>query len=177
LNVANWTGALGQDHLNLGNYEKAKEFYSQCLLFSQENGIPFLEANCLQGLGVVYRMLSQKKSSDRNLQKALVLSRKLGDKVLQAGCLFQIGINLVEEDKFNKAQVNFEKSLQIFRKYYARSKEAMVLWQLGELYEREEPEKAFQYMSDALLIFEECGIPRDQEYITKLDKVKATIAS
>lgn len=177
LNVANWSGALGQDHLNLGNYEKAEEFYSQCLLFSQKNGIPFLEANCLLGLGVIYRTLSQKKLSDQNLQKALTLSRKLDDKVLQAGCLFQIGINLAEKAKFNKARINFEKSLQIFRQYRSRFREAMVLWELGKLYEIEEPEKAVQFMNDALLIFEECGIPRDQEYMTKLNEVNDKLAN
>lgn len=177
MNAANWLGALGHDYVHLEQYEKAKDLYTQCLSTSRQIGVPYLEANSFQGLGVVYRALSQLQLSDRNFQKALILSEKLQDKSLQAGCLLHIGTNLLRKGKVKKAQKKFRQSLQIAQQINSRIHEATALWELGLLYEIDVPETAFSYMSEALLIFEECGIAKGEEYIGKLEEVKVRMTS
>jgi CHAT domain-containing protein/tetratricopeptide (TPR) repeat protein len=142
---------IGKVYSDLGEKQKALEYYSQSLPLSRAVGDPSLEAITLTNIGLVYSDLGEKKKALEYYIQALPLSRAVGNRLEEARTLNNIGLVYSELGEKQKALEYFSQSLPLSRAVGDRTIEATTLNNIGLVYsDLGQKQKALEYYSQSL---------------------------
>lgn len=123
-----------------GDYERAKDWYSQSLAVFQDQGthqegaaqtLAQASAQALDGLGAVYRQQSSFDRARECHERALALSRTSGDRIGEARALSDLGLTAFYQRGFAEALTYHQQALEIRRAIGDRAGEAMSLMNIA----------------------------------------------
>jgi CHAT domain-containing protein/Tfp pilus assembly protein PilF len=142
---------IGRVYSDLGEKQKALEYYSQSLPLSRAVGDRSLEALTLSNIGRVYSELGEKQKALEYFSQSLPLYRAVGDRSGEATTLTNIGSVYSALGEKQKALEYFSQSLPLSRATGDRRGEAVTLNNIGLVYsELGEKQKALEYYSQSL---------------------------
>jgi CHAT domain-containing protein/Tfp pilus assembly protein PilF len=157
---------LGVIYSELGEKQKALEYYSQSLPLSRATGDRRGEAAILNNIGQVYSDLGEKQKALEYYSQSLPLLRATGDRSGEAVTLNNIGNVYSELGEQQKALEYYSQSLPLSRATGDRSGEAVTLTNIGNVYsELGEKQKALEYYSQSLPLSRATG-DRSGEAVT-----------
>ena len=110
---ANTLNNIGLVYSELGEKQKALEYYSQSLPLSHAVGDRSGEANTLNNIGLVYSELGEKQKALEYYSQSLPLSRAVGDRSGEANTLINIAYVKATQGNLTEALTNIEASLKI----------------------------------------------------------------
>jgi tetratricopeptide (TPR) repeat protein len=150
--VALTLNAIGENYRELGDTNKALDYYTQALPIFRTAGDHAGEAATLNNLGDAYLGLGQPQEALDYSNQALTAMRTVGDRRGEAIALNTIGlVHSILGDKL-KALDYQNQSLAILRDFGERELEAIALGNIGEIYiDLGEYQKALEYCNKALL--------------------------
>ena len=125
---------IGYVHDDLGEKEKALDYYNQALLITQEVGDESGEATILNNIGVVYRTLDDNEKALDYYNQALLITQEVGDKSGEATILNNIGGVYRTSGDNEKALEYYNQVLLIDRQADDKSSEATTLNNIGLVY-------------------------------------------
>jgi CHAT domain-containing protein/Tfp pilus assembly protein PilF len=144
---------LGLVYYNLGELQKALEYYNQALPIRRAVEDRAGEAATLINIGLVYSNLGERQKALNYYNQALPLARAAWDRAGEAVALNRIGAVYQNLGENRKALNYYSQSLLLRRALGDRAGEAGVLnnigivyWQVGEM------QKALDYFNQALLL-------------------------
>jgi tetratricopeptide (TPR) repeat protein len=105
--------ALGDVHMNLSEYDEARQRYEQALPIYQDIGARVGEANCIKSLGDVHRMLSEYDEARQRYEQALPIYQDIGARVGEANCIKSLGDVHYMVDEYDEARQRYEQVVQI----------------------------------------------------------------
>ncbi len=153
---------MGNAQWELGNIEKAIEFYERGLIINREIGNRRGEGNTLGNLGNAYTYLGNGHKALEFQETALAIYREIGDQREVGVTLGNLGIIYESLGDTQKAIEFYEQSLVIAHKNGDRRGEAAVYGNIGIAYASlGEIQKAIEFHEKDLLISHEI---RDREY-------------
>ncbi|MEG4329186.1 CHAT domain-containing tetratricopeptide repeat protein, partial [Microcoleus sp. herbarium5] len=142
---------LAKIYSDLGEKQKALEYYSQSLPLFRAVGDRRGEAITLSSIGSVYSELGEKQKALEYLAQSLPLSRAVGDRTLEAITLNNIGLVYSQLGEKQKALEYYSQSLPLSRAVGDRRVEATTLHNMGSVYDDlGEKQKALEYYSQSL---------------------------
>ncbi|MCC3457648.1 CHAT domain-containing tetratricopeptide repeat protein, partial [Microcoleus sp. PH2017_08_TRC_O_A] len=142
---------IGQVYSDLGEKQKALEYYSQSLTLSRTISDRSGEAVTLNNIGRVYSELGEQQKALKYYSQSLPLSQAIGDRSGEAGTLNNIGSVYSELGEQQKALEYYSQSLTLSRTISDRHGEARTLNNIGLVYsELGEQQKALEYYSQSL---------------------------
>ncbi|MEG5176120.1 CHAT domain-containing tetratricopeptide repeat protein [Microcoleus sp. B3-D7] len=148
VNTLTWLGVI---YSELGEKQKALEYYSQLLPLSRAVGDRGGEAAILTSIGVIYSELGEKQKALEYYSQSLPLSRAVGNRGGEAAILTRIGLVYSELGEKQKALEYYSQSLPLSRAVGDRRKEAAILNNIGLVYlELGEQQKALEYYNQSL---------------------------
>ncbi len=157
---------IGLLYSDLGEKQKALEYYSQSLPLFRAVGNRRGEATTLSNIGVVYAALGEKQKGLEYYNQSLPLTRAVGDRRQEAITLNNIGQVYSDLGEKQKALEYYSQSLPLSRAVGNRRQEAITLTSIGLLYSHlGEKQKALEYYNQSLPLSREAG-DRTQEAIT-----------
>ena len=149
---------IGRIYSDLGEKQKALQYYNQALPLFRALGNKGGEATTLNNIGKVYSDLAQKQKALQYYNRALPLRRAVEDRDGEATTLNNIGQVYNSLGEKEKALQYFNQALLIYRAVGNRDGEATTLNNIGQVYNSlGEKEKALQYFNQALPIFRAVG--------------------
>ncbi|MEG4069989.1 tetratricopeptide repeat protein, partial [Microcoleus sp. Pol11C2] len=150
----------------LGEKQKALEYYSQSLPLSRAIGDRRTEAGILLGIGLVYSQLGEKQKALDYYNQSLLFFRAMGHRHGEATTLNNMGGVYSELGEKQKALEYYSQSLPLRRAVGNRSGEATTLNNIGGVYDDlGEKQKALEYYSQSLSLSRATG-DRTQEAST-----------
>ncbi|MEG4357354.1 CHAT domain-containing protein, partial [Microcoleus sp. Aus8_D1] len=148
---------------NLGEKQKALEYYSQSLPLTRAVGDRSREAVTLTNIGAVYDNLGEKQKALEYYSQSLPLTRALGDRSGEATILSNIGSVYNDLGENQKALEYYSQSLPLTRAVGDRSGEAVTLNNIGRVnYDLGEKQKALLYFNQSLPLFRATGDLREE---------------
>ncbi|MEG4805948.1 tetratricopeptide repeat protein [Microcoleus sp. F8-D1] len=157
---------LGSVCSDLGEKQKALEYYSQSLTLFRAAGDRSLEATILNNIGLVYSELGEKQKALEYYSQSLPLFRAVGNRSGEAGTLNNIGKVYNDLGEKLKALDYYSQSLPLFRATGDRGREATTLNNIGSVCDDlGEKQKALEYYSQSLPLFRATG-DRSGEAVT-----------
>src|ERR1022692_486252 len=157
---------IGSIYYNLGEQQKALDYYKQVLPLRRAVGNRAGEASTLNNIGIVYSALGEKRKALDHYNQALPLWRAGGDRAGEAMTLSNIGNVYWDLGVKQKALGYFNQALPLQRAVGDRQGEAdtlggigIVYWGLGE------KQKALDYFNQTLPLKRAVG-DREGEGIT-----------
>jgi CHAT domain-containing protein/Tfp pilus assembly protein PilF len=157
---------LGRVYSDLGEKQKALEYYSQSLPQSRTVGDRVLEATALNNIGQVYLELRENQKALEYYSQSLPLFRAVGDRSGEALIFNNIGQVYDELGEKQKALEYYSQSLPLSRAVGNRIGEAVTLNNIGYVYSAlGENQKALEYYSKSLPLSRAIG-DRTQEAST-----------
>ena len=142
---------LGKVYDDLGEKQKALEYYSQSLPLLRAVGDRREEAITLISIGTVYSELGEKQKALEYYSQSLLLCRTLGDRGGEASNLNSIGLVYDDLGEKQKALEYYSQSLPLQRAVGDRGGEASTLNNIGIIYDDlGEKQKALEYYSQSL---------------------------
>ncbi len=160
--TANCIRNLGNVHLNLAEYEQARDYYQKALpIYKQIKEFSVGEANCFRSLGTVYRYLTEYEQARDYYQQALLIFRQVKSRVGEAGCIQSLGDLYRSLAKYEQAQTCYQKALPIYQEVKGRLGEAHCIRCLGLICEaRQQTELAIDKLQQAAQLYEKIGNKR-----------------
>ena len=156
-------GNLGSAYLNMGQVEKAIDYYQEALVISKEIDDRRGEGNDLGNLGNAYLNMGQVEKAIEYYQKALVILKEIGDKRGEETYLGNLGTAYRNLGQVEKAIEYYEQALMISKEIGNRRNEGIWLGNLGNAYMNlGQVEKAIDYYEQALVILKEIGDRRGE---------------
>jgi tetratricopeptide (TPR) repeat protein len=150
--------ALGLLYADLGEKEKALEYYHQALPLLKVSGEQIDEAALLNNLALVYRALGETGKALEYYEQALPLLRALGEGSDEATTLNNLGMLYRELGELAKALKYFQEALPVVKAAKNRLIEATILNNLGLVYaDLGEKEKALEYYQQVLPLSQALG--------------------
>ncbi len=119
---------IGLAYSDLGEKQKAKEYFNQALPLFRAVGDRAKEATTLNNIGIVYSDLGEKQTALDYYKQALDLRQKAGDRRGEANSLNNLGNTYSELGKLEKAEEYFNQALPLFRTVGDRPGEALTLY-------------------------------------------------
>ena len=107
-------GSLGSAYWNLGQVEKAIEYYQQALTIAREIGDRRGEGNHLGNLGNAYYSLGQVEKAIEYYQQALAIAREIGDRRGEGNHLGNLGLAYRALGDTARARQHLSQALAIF---------------------------------------------------------------
>ncbi|MEG4057624.1 MULTISPECIES: CHAT domain-containing tetratricopeptide repeat protein [unclassified Microcoleus] len=154
---------IGLVYSDLGEKQKALEYYSQSLPLRRAVGDRRGEATTLSNIGTVYSELGEKQKALEYYSQSLPLYRAVGDRGGEALTLNNIGNVYSELGEKQKALEYYSQSLALDRAIADRSGEAKTLNNIGSVYsDLGEKQKALEYYSQSLALFRAIGDRRGE---------------
>ncbi len=149
---------IGLVYSDLGQKQKALEFYNQSLPLRREVGDKTGEAVTLNNIGAVYSNLGEKQKALEFYNQSLPLRRVVGDKTGEAVTLNNIGKVYDDLGQKQKALEFYNQSLPLRREVGDKTGEAVTLNNIGKVYDDlGEKQKALEYYNQSLPIFRVVG--------------------
>ncbi|MEG4584099.1 CHAT domain-containing protein [Microcoleus sp. MOSTC5] len=124
---------IGLAYNDLGEKQKAKEYFNQALPLFRAMGDRAKEASTLTNIGLVYSDLGEKQTALDYYKQALDLRQKAGDRRGEALTLNNTGITYSELGQQQKAEEYFNQALPLFRAVGDRPGEALTLYHMAIL--------------------------------------------
>ena len=157
---------IGLAYSQLGEKQKALEYYSQSLSLARGEGSSIDEATSLTGIGLVYSQLGEKQKALEYYSQSLPLSRSVGDLQQEGITLYHIGLVYDDLGEKQKALEYYSQSLRVSQSIGDRLQEGITLNNIGLVYSQlGETQKALEYYSQSLPLRRTEG-NRDGEAIT-----------
>ena len=103
---------LGLAYQNLGEYEKAIDYFEQSLPIFQQLGSYQEEANSLKYLGNVYLNLKKYNEAIDYYEQSLAIAQRIEERSIEATNLFSLGVAYQELGDYTKALDYYNKCLQ-----------------------------------------------------------------
>ncbi|MCT7948311.1 CHAT domain-containing protein [Ancylothrix sp. C2] len=154
---------LGNVYDDLGEKQKALEFYNQALPLLRAVGDKSGEANTLNDIGVVYNSLGEKQKALEFYNQALPLRRAVGNKGGEATTLNNIGLVYDSLGEKQKALEFYNQALPMLRAVGDKRGEARTLNNIGLVYDDlGEKQKALQLYNQALPMLRAVGDKRGE---------------
>jgi len=156
-------GNLGRAYFDLGDPQKAIDFYEKALAISREIGYLLGEGTDLVNLGNSYSNLGDLRKAIDFYEKALAIFREIGDRRGEGYSLGNLGAAYFNLGDPRKAIEFYEKALDISREIGDRQGEGINLGNLGLAYSHlGDPRKAIDFNEKALDISREIGDRRGE---------------
>ncbi len=130
-------GNLGNAYSDLGQVEKAIQYYEKALAIAQEIGDRRGEGNRLGNLGLAYSALGQVEKAIQYYEKALAIAQEIGDRRNEGNWLGNLGLAYSDLGQVKKAIQFYEKALTIDKKIGNRRGEGAWLNNLGFAFQNE----------------------------------------
>ncbi|MDB9513041.1 CHAT domain-containing protein [Kamptonema animale CS-326] len=124
---------IGLAYKDLGEKQKAKEYFNQALPLFRAMGDRAKEATTLTNIGLVYSDLGEKQQALDYYKQALDLRQKAGDRRGEALTLNNTGTIYSELGKPQKAEEYFNQALSLFRAVGDRPGEALTLYNMANI--------------------------------------------
>ncbi|MEG5036341.1 tetratricopeptide repeat protein [Microcoleus sp. AT3-D2] len=124
---------IGLAYKDLGEKQKAKEYFNQALPLFRAMGDRAKEATTLTNIGLVYSDLGEKQTALDYYKQALDLRQKAGDRRGEALTLNNTGTTYSELGKQQKAEEYFNQALPLFRAVGDRPGEALTLYNIANI--------------------------------------------
>jgi len=157
---------IGKVYGDLGENQKALEYYNQSLSLFRAVGDRSGEAVTLYNIGGTYSGLGENQKALEYYSQSLSLSRTIGNRSGEALTLNNLGLVYSELGEKQKALEYYNQSLSLFRAVGDRDGEATALNNIGLVYsELGENQKALEYYSQSLPMTRAVG-DRDGEAVT-----------
>jgi CHAT domain-containing protein/tetratricopeptide (TPR) repeat protein len=157
---------MGLVYNELGQRQKALDFYNQSLLMERELENRKGQAVTLANMAVVYDDLGQMQEALNLNNQALLIERELGNRMGQASTLTNIGWLYVTLGQTDKALDFYNQALPIEREVGNRNDEAITLANIGAVYGiLGQHEKQLDFFNQSLPISHDVG-DRDTEATT-----------
>jgi len=138
-------------YVDLGQAQKALDYYNQALPISREVGDRSGEAATLNNIGSAYSALGQAQKALDYYNQALPISREVGDRGGEATTLTNIGAVYRALGQPQKALDYYSQALPIRREVGDLGGEAVTLSDIGGVYsDLGQPQKALDYYNQAL---------------------------
>jgi CHAT domain-containing protein/Tfp pilus assembly protein PilF len=154
----NALGNLGIVYRNLGQYERAINFYEQRLVIAREIGDRRGEGDTLGNLGVAYWSLGQYERAIDFYEQSLAIAREFGNRQGEANALGNLGIAYLDLGQYERAINSYEQRLVIDREIDDRRGEGIALGNLGHAYwSLGQYERAIDFFEQSLAIAREIG--------------------
>ncbi|MEG4623748.1 tetratricopeptide repeat protein [Microcoleus sp. w1-18aA5] len=154
---------IGRVYSELGEKQKALEYYSQSLPLTRATGDHREEAVTLTNIGNVYSELGEKQKALEYYSQSLPLFRAVGNRRGEALTLNNIGTVYSNLGEKQKALEYYTQSLPLFRAVGNRGEEALTLNNIGTVYDDlGEKQKALEYYTQSLTLRRATG-DRDGE--------------
>ncbi|MEG4145563.1 CHAT domain-containing tetratricopeptide repeat protein [Microcoleus sp. Pol12B5] len=154
---------IGRVYSELGEKQKALEYYSQSLTLTRATGDHREEAVTLTNIGNVYSELGEKQKALEYYSQSLPLFRAVGNRRGEALTLNNIGTVYSNLGEKQKALEYYSQSLPLFRAVGNRGGEALTLNNIGTVYDDlGEKQKALEYYTQSLTLRRATG-DRDGE--------------
>jgi tetratricopeptide (TPR) repeat protein len=143
---------------NLGQVEKAIDYYEQALAICREIEDRQDEGDTLGNLGLAYRALGQVEKAIEYHEQALTIAREIGDRRGEGNHLGNLGNAYSDLGEVKQVIEYYEQALLIAREIGDRRGEGNRLGNLGAAYHSlGQVEKAIDYYQQALVISREIG--------------------
>jgi tetratricopeptide (TPR) repeat protein len=127
-------GNLGNSYMDLGQVEKAIEYYEQALVISQKIGDRRGEGADYGNLGIAYNNLGQVEKAIEYYEQALVIAREIGDRRGEGADLGNLGVAYSDLGQVEKAIEYYEQALEIAQKIGHRYLEANEFVNIGDIF-------------------------------------------
>ncbi|AFY56143.1 tetratricopeptide repeat protein [Rivularia sp. PCC 7116] len=149
--------SIGNTYSNLGEKQKALNYYNQALPLAREIKDKFAEASILNNVAVIHDDLGDKHQAFKVYNQALLLSRKIDDKGGEATNLNNIGGIYNHLGDKQQALKFYKQALIIIQEINGDKRwEAGSLNNIGQIYDSlGDKQQALEYYKQALTISEE----------------------
>jgi CHAT domain-containing protein/Tfp pilus assembly protein PilF len=145
---------IGATYIDLGQYQKAMDYYKQALRITRGVGDKKVEATILNNISGIYFRLKQKKQTLHYLKQSLSIEKEIGNKRGAAITLNNIGMLYYSLSQNQQALDYYKKSLKIRKELGDRQGEATTLNNIGGIYNSSgEKQTAIGYYQKALQIW------------------------
>ena len=149
---------MGRINSDLGDKQKALDYYSQSLPLIRQIENKAEEALTLNNIGRVYSDLGEKQKALDYFNQSLSLSRQVGDKSVEALTLNNLSGVYSDLGEKQKALDYCNQSLLLFRQVGKKVEEAFTLTNIGRVYsDLGEKQKALDYLNQSLPLFRQVG--------------------
>jgi tetratricopeptide (TPR) repeat protein len=149
---------IGGVYSDLGEKQKALEYYTQALAIFRAVGDRAGEATTLNNIGGVYSDLGEKQKALEYYTQALAIARAVGDRAGEATTLNNIGGVYSALGEKQKALEYYTQALALHRAVGDRATEATTLNNIGLVYsDLGETQRALEYYTQALAIARAVG--------------------
>lgn len=146
-------GNLGNAYSDLGQTQRAIQYYEQVLEINREMGDKRNEGNALGNLGLAYRNLGQTQRAIEYHEQALAISRQIGDKRAEGQDLGNLGLAYSALGQTQRAIDYYEQDLVIAREIGDKRGEGAVLGNLGAAYrDLGQTQRAMEYYQQSIVI-------------------------
>ena len=176
-NEANTLVWIGRVYSDLGEKQKALDYYNQALslMWAVGDTLPRnrpVEATTLNNIGLVYFNLGEKQKALDFFNQALPILRAVSNRPVEATTLNNIGAVYSDLGEKQKALDYYNQALPIYRSVGDSSGEAGTLNNIGFVYsDLGEKQKALDYYNQALPLIRAVGDPSGEATI--LDNIRA----
>ncbi|MGB3758056.1 MAG: tetratricopeptide repeat protein, partial [Rivularia sp. (in: cyanobacteria)] len=146
---------IGRIYDDVGEKQKALQFYNQALPILRAVRNTGGEATALNNIGLIYDDLGEKQKALEFYNQALSLSRALEDRRREATTLNNIGSVYSDLGEKQKALEFYEQALPLRREVRDKGGEAATLNNIGRIYSEDlgEKQKALQKFDQALSLY------------------------
>ena len=144
---------IGLTYSELGEKQKALDYYQQALSLHQAEGDRSGEASTLHNLGLLYSDLGEQQKALDYYQQALLLRREVGNRSGEAVTLSGIGLVYSDLGEYQTALEYYQQALPLAQAVGNRAREATILNNMGGVYSNlGDMRKALDYYQQALLL-------------------------
>src|SRR5919107_1239608 len=128
--------------------------WSHSLVYATKIDDRLGQCMCYQNIGTVYRRLGQYQKSIEYQEKALEIAKDIGNKSGESGCYSDIGVVYYRIGQYQKAIEYQEKALPILKEIGYFDGLSNVYINLALIYRINNPDKAFQYLTESINLSE-----------------------
>ena len=156
-------GNLGLAYSDLGQVERAIDYYEQALAIAKEIGDRRGEGAWLGNLGLAYSDLGQVERAIDYYEQALAIAKEIGDRRNEGAWLGNLGLAYAALGQVERVIDYYEQALAIAKEIGDRRGEGAWLGNLGLAYsDLGQVERAIDYYEQALAIAKEIGDRRNE---------------